>query len=346
MKITWGSKLPIQETQCQENYTYNTPEEAAREAQSRVQHQIERKGYSYDIPSSPPDLPMLAQEYGKDRYWEPGFATQPKLDGIRCVATNETMLSRKNRSFSSAPWISLLLSYLPEHIKLDGELYIPNTPFHTIQSYIMRETPDRTVSGIIEYHIFDCIDTNQSFGYRYETCKQAFDILEKAYINIRTTANHPLQKFQYYSTKFPFKLVPTLFHEEQVSTKVGKQIIEEQLAHWKSLKFEGVMIRDLETPYEINKRSHSLLKYKTFLDHEFKIIDVIEGHDKQAVFVCTTDDGTEFRVSPKYNKSRRQQILLYKQNYVGKWLKVEHEGFFETGKPRCPVGVYIYDSRP
>ncbi len=67
---------------------------------SRIAYQRDRKGYSVEIPTSRPSLPMLAQEYKKN----PEFAQtalQPKLDGIRCIMSNEGLLSRKNRYFTS-----------------------------------------------------------------------------------------------------------------------------------------------------------------------------------------------------------------------------------------------------
>lgn len=339
--INWGSRLPVRLTDCNDIITLSSPEKAEQEYKSRIAHQIERKGYTETIPTSVPDLPMLAQIYNPKFQFDE-FAVQPKLDGIRCIATKNDMISRRNSQITSSPSIALLLNYLPEEIKLDGELYIPNTPFNTIQSYIMRQTPDPGISKIVEYHIFDVIDIEAPFTERYNAALHMLSILEETYFRIRTTPHHPLQSHPWFSQHFPFKIVPTNFFNCSSSSPEGQKIIKSEFDAWKGLGYEGAMIRDSSSPYEPNKRSRNLLKYKSYHESEFKIVDIIPGHNDQAVFVCKTGTSTT-NINPKFSHARRRQILKYKHHYIGMWLKVEHEGQNETGKLRCPVGTDIID---
>lgn len=343
--ISWGrltmatAHTPPQETPAANQEIPCGSEEAAiSEFYSRVRYQKERKGYTEHIPSAPPSLPMLAHEYKGNPGFK-GYAFQPKMDGIRCVLSRDGLLSRKNRLITSCPHIELYLQRIPDGIKLDGELYIPNTPFNTIESYVMRGVADRA-SLEIEYHVFDIVDTEAPFEARIEEANRIVNLLEEAYIYYRTTPDHPYPKLRYFSQKCPFKLVQTVIIPDP--NDVTDETIDHNFKYFLSQKYEGMMVRDLHAPYEINKRSKSLLKMKHFVDSEFEIIDVVAGSEKQGIFVCKTTTGEEFRCSFRGTKAKRQNILRYKDNYIGKFLKVEYEGLFPTGVPRCPVGVHYF----
>jgi len=344
--VSWGRithanvNTPPQETAlATQEIPCDSEESAISEFYSRIRHQKDRKGYTETIPTAPPSLPMLAQEYKGMPEFQ-GFAFQPKLDGIRCVLSKDGLLSRKNRLITSCPHIELYLQRIPDGIKLDGELYIPNTTFNTIESYVMRNTPDRACLEI-EFHVFDVIDTEAPFEVRIEEANRIVNLLEDAYVYFRTTPDHPYQKLRYFSQKCPFKLVQTIIEPDP--TVITDSLIDHHFKYFLSQKYEGMMVRNLQAPYEVNKRSKSLLKMKHFVDSEFEIVDVVAGSEKQGIFVCQTSNGETFRCSFRGTKGKRQNILRYKDNYIGKFLKVEFEGFFPSGVPRCPVGVHYFD---
>jgi DNA ligase-1 len=65
--------------------------------------------------------------------------------------------------------------------------------------------------------------------------------------------------------------------------------------------FEGIMIKDVDAPYEC-KRSHAWLKQKPFIEVSLEIIDVEEGTGRNAgrlgALVCSgVDDGRSIRVN-------------------------------------------------
>jgi DNA ligase-1 len=335
--ISWGRCLNNNITQKNAGGSQALPNSTLSEYQSRVDYQINRKGYSRDIPTSQPSLPMLAQEYKRN----PRFnhtALQPKLDGIRCIMSRDGLLSRKNQLFTSCPHLELYLSKIPEGVKLDGELIIPNTPLQTIYSYVMRNTPDLVACQEIEYHVFDVIDTDAPFSERIYEAQRIVEIMEEFYIKARTDVNHPFQKVRYFSKKCPFKMVHTVLYEICPTDEE----LQDQFDEYKSAGYEGMMIRNANAPYEINKRSAGLLKMKAFVDSEFEIVDVIPGTNREGVFVCATSHGKEFKCSFKATRAKRQQILTYRENYIGKWLKVEFEGLTDSGIPRCPVGIHYF----
>jgi len=109
--------------------------------------------------------------------------------------------------------------------------------------------------------------------------------------------------------------------------------------------YEGIMIRETSSIYEVGKRSNFLLKYKAFETDEFKIIDVNEGTGREkgaAIWVCKVGD-QQFSVRPEGPLEVRKQFLKEKQKYIGKQLTVRYQNLTALGIPRFPVGVVIRD---
>jgi len=245
----------------------------------------------------------------------------------------------------SCPHINLYQNHIPEAIKLDGELIIPRTPLKIIESTVMRDRPQTTNSptySVVEYHVFDIINVDMPFVDRYTLLKSIIQKLEEVYLKW-SDSQHCMNTHIYKTKLFPFKLVPTVFHNESPS----QEIIDQHFQECRKQGYEGSILRNAYGPYEIDRRSPHIIKKKEFHDHEFKIVDVVERKNKTGVFVCETHDGSDtFECSYRDTETKRRQILTYKYNYIGKYLQVEHEGIDpDSGKPRCPEGIN-YMSKP
>lgn len=124
---------------------------------------------------------------------------------------------------------------------------------------------------------------------------------------------------------------------------------EEQLVayHKKFLQenYEGTILRHSDSPYEINKRSSSLLKYKDFLDEAFEVVDIVpsESRPTQGVVVCKTINklGKEvtFNTGMKFSHQEREEILTNKKNYIGSKAEVRYFELSDEGICRFPVCV-------
>lgn len=336
--IKWGQSLPIHETENVITDTLSSPEEAEREYYSRIRKQTDRRGYEVDIPTCKPLMPMTCQEYKKlPSYQE--YALQPKLDGIRCLISKEQIVSRRNTLLRSIPHIELYARHLPDGVILDGELIIPNTPLNIIEGYVMKQVPDLKTCKEIQFHIFDMIDIEAPFIERYKAAELVFEGLEEKYSYYRFNPKSPYKDHPYFSTKFPFKMVETIVFEESPTEIKIDEYFDEKIDQG----HEGIIIRNLHGPYQIDTRSSHILKKKEFFDNEFEIIDVIEGKNKQGIFVCKTHDGGTFSCSFKGTHGIRKQQLIQRTFYIGKWLRVEHEGINpDTNKPRCPIGIHWF----
>lgn len=198
-------------------------------------------------------LPMLAQDYKKQkkRVQFP-VMIQCKIDGTRCIYNTTTgqISTRQGKEYNIIKESGELydeLKSLPKGLILDGELYTNKVNFEDLG--VLRKTKKLTKEDLtnlqkIEYHIYDIIDTKITFENRNKLIQNLFK--EKNYnklIYVPTYKVNSENEIQEYHIKF----------------------LEE--------KYEGTMIRKIDSLYKIKQRSSDLLKYKDFQDSEFKIVD-------------------------------------------------------------------------
>jgi DNA ligase-1 len=277
--------------------------EAVEHVKKLIQNKIEKQGYSEEIPSSVPDLPMLALSYSKTTAVPDMVYVQPKLDGIRCIATSTTMISRRNIPITSCPHIQDALKNLPPGITLDGELYIPNSKFEDQLSSIKRDDPNKESYKVL-YNVFDIVNL-ESQVYRFT-------------------------KLENLNLPYPIKKVPTEL--------IPSHHIEKYMDNYLLEGYEGMIIRNPDGVYEKNKRSKFLYKYKRYSDYWTKIVD-IEGGKKGttdedcAVFVVSSPNGKLFRVTPAFPKDTRRAMLQMKWKYIGCKTQIRYENATEEGIP-------------
>lgn len=286
-------------------------------------------GYDYTIEGSQSkfdDLlkPMLAQSYEKhaNKLEYPCF-TQPKLDGIRCLARRKgdtvTLYSRKGKELDLVPHINeALLCLLEDGDCADGELYTYGWDFQKIVSAIKKTSED---TPGIQYWIYDLPNMknkDEPFNKRFSYEKQR-KIVEASGDN------------------GPLVVVET----PVVNSEQDLRMYEERYIQ---RGFEGSMARNADSLYLFGYRSVDLLKVKRFLDAEYKIIGVTDGvsiEEGCAIFTCVTPDGQEFSVRPMGTHEERKQMFLDQDTYLGKMLTVKYQELSNDGIPRFPVGLHV-----
>ena len=200
--------------------------------------------------------PMLAKTYSGLPLWEDLYA-QPKLDGMRCIATKEGLFSRQGKPILGCPHIVEALeeafSENPDLI-LDGELYNHKLKedFNKLMSLCKKQDPTAEElaesKAMVEYHIYDVPSfAHLSFSTRLNKLGNLFIDYEwdTPIVEVYTVA---ILSLEGYNT----------FHGECVEAG-----------------YEGSMLR-LDKGYE-QKRSKNLLKRKDFLDDEFEVVKLVEG---------------------------------------------------------------------
>lgn len=315
-----------------------TPEQQAqKEVEAKITKQKDR-GYTenvQDVDSSAKKIsPMLAHKYSdyKDDITEENIASQPKLDGIRCIGTDTGLFTRNGKPITAAPHIfeqvQRLLSFIGlPGAKIDGELYNHDlkADFNKITSLVRKQSPNEAelaqAKQLLQYHIYDLDVEGQSFRQRSALLRLAHSQLGRVVPDVR--------------------LVHTIFH---TGVLVGEEQIPELdycYGQWLQAGYEGQMVRLANSVYE-HSRSKSLLKRKEFIDAEFKILDIEEGvGNRSGMMGRIKFEGfdSNARGSHEYFK----ELLANKDKYIGKMATVRYQNLTPDGKPRFPVMIDIRD---
>lgn len=266
--------------------------------------------------------PMLAAKWedrmNKVKY--PVFV-QPKLDGIRCLASRDGLFSRTGKEIVAVPhiWESLapLFEANPDLV-LDGELYNHElkADFNQIVSLVRKTKP--TAEDIaesaqkVEYHVYDMPSHDGKFGERFS----ALTFVDCDHVVLVDT-----QK---------------LFDQEQVDALYITHMAD---------GYEGGIIRE-DAQYE-QKRSKHLLKRKDFEDDEFEIIRIEEGqgnwsgYAKRVVFRNDLD-GREVGAGLAANQELAKQLLEEADEYVGKQVTIRFFTRTPDGVPRFPIAKVLH----
>jgi len=267
--------------------------------------------------------PMLAKNFDdyKEKISYPVFS-QPKLDGIRCVVSNSGMFTRNGKPIPSCPHIREQLQPLFDKdpsLVIDGELYSHTFKhdFNKITSLVKKTKPTEAdleeSARLVEYWVYDIIDTTKVFSKRIEFVSKALK-------------------------DFPsIKIVDT-----EIAN--NSDTLDNLYGHYMEEGFEGQMVR-LDTKYE-NKRSKNLLKRKEFQDSEYTILDVIEGEGNKAgmagAMLFKNELGIEFNSNIKGDRAYLKEIWDNKNEYIGKEATIKYFNLTPDNKlPRFPYVIKV-----
>jgi len=244
----------------------------------------------------------------------------PKLDGLRCIArksnNNVKLWSRGGKPITSLPNIAEELNKIMENGEIwDGELYSHETSFNDITHIVRQEKELPEGYEKILYNIFDMISSSP-FRDRYSHLKSKIK-------------NSKLLKIvETYSETFSNENIE-MYHDKFTKNK-----------------YEGVIIRvDNDSPYE-QKRSTNLLKFKKFIDSEFKVVGFNLGKPGSKLNgLCANlvleinikGEIKTFEAKPDGPFETLKYIAENFDNYKGKMVTVKFQEYNEYGIPRFGV---------
>lgn len=142
------------------------------------------------------------------------------------------------------------------------------------------------------------------------------------------------------------------FEERMQFVTVETKLIQKKRqlipVHKKFVKqgYEGTMIRERTSVYEVGQRSNYLLKHKDFQTEEYEIVGATTGHGRDAnavVWKCKTCDGTTFNARPEGTIESREDKYRRRDAFMGKMLTVRFQNLTSSGVPRFPVGLAVRD---
>ena len=253
-------------------------------------------------------LPMLANKWeDRQKYISEPFYVQPKLDGVRLLVSKDGGISRTGKII---PGTEILGEGLKEGQYVDGEAFDHNLNFEELTSTF------KTDPLKLKFYVFDFFDLKKltmTFEERLDVAK---------------SLSNP--------------------HYEYVETFSVKKHTDMNGFHKMFMQqgYEGTMIRDKDSVYEVGQRSNYLLKHKDFQTEEYEITGAKTGNGRDAdavVWVCKTQDDREFTVRPEGTIIQREEDYKNHKKYIGKMLNVRFQNLTALGVPRFPVGVVIRD---
>ena len=275
---------------------------------------------------------MLASKW-KDRIKKVNFPMlyQPKLDGIRCLMTKTSSVSRSNTPINVIPHIEESLKKMfdnVENLKVDGELYnhALRDDFQKLISIVRKDKPtDENLAMSkkhMQYWIYDIPtigDLDESVAWAYRMA--AFEVECVKY-------NIPMDHI-------------VIVHTESVSDlKDADRLHEKYLA----LGYEGSMYRTGDTTYK-NSRSRDLLKRKEFFDEEVEVTRIEEGKGNWAgyakQFFCKTSDGVEFKSNIRGSQEYLKGVLEERDFYIGKSATLRYFRKTDDNVPYLPVIINL-----
>lgn len=273
----------------------------------------------------------------------------PKLDGIRCLITEEGAVTRSLKPIPNT-YIRNKLKALP--VGFDGELIVG--------SMTGNDVFNRTTSGVMSeagepqfiFHVFDNFRHPGAFVGRFASVRKRM-----SYVSYDVC---PAFALPHHEMASPTELAAY----EQCCVRQG---------------FEGIMIRDPAGSYKFGRATRkegSLLKYKRFEDAEATIIGIKEkqhnaneakinalgltersthkankiGTGVLGAFECVREvagDGAKsiyFDLSG-FTDQQREEFWEARDKLVGRTVKFKHQGLTPEGKPRFPVFQGFRDAR-
>ena len=303
-------------------------------------------------------FPMLAKAWkdGEKHLHFPLYV-QPKLDGVRCLmyltkknggVKNVVAYTRTKKPFPSIDYVKkIAYPYLNalydetknQSIYLDGELYKHGKKLQDISGDSRDAEADTSADNADrnEYHIYDCFypkELDTPYHERLEQLNAVWASLDEEHAKV-------------------LKQVPTsIVSSLPAASKKYQQFIKQG--------YEGAMLRNKDGPYLANAaktgafmRSKDLVKLKPKFTDEYEVVGYTEGSkgkDKGAIlWVCQTEDGLEFNVTPKdITYAERYELFTdaeenFETKYKGRMLTVEYEDLSKTGVPQRAKALTFRD---
>ena len=216
-----------------------------------------------------------------------------KLDGVRVITIIQgdkvEMFSRNGKQFHNfGHIIAEIEAVIKDHpvpypLVLDGEVMSAN--FQDLMKQVHRKDGKQSTDAVL--HLFDTIPLGCFQAGSWDKPQSFRSAITKAWVEDHTSVLKHVQALDW--------------EEVDLSTNEGQQRFVELNKAAVDGGYEGVMIKDVDAPYEC-KRTHAWLKAKPFIEVTLEVTDVEEGTGRNegrlgAVVCAGVDDGKDIRVN-------------------------------------------------
>ena len=276
------------------------------------------------------EVPIFSCQLAQDSDDHPSKMTgrkrlEVKLDGVRVLAHinnfgDVTMYSRNGKVFENFEHIAIELkkAVAPLSAKLtgghggyilDGEVMA--TSFQDLMKQARRKKDAKADDSV--FHVFDILPAEEFYeGYWNAQQYKRLERLERARDVFETIPG--------------VRLMPGI--DVDLDTSEGQDVMRRYADEAIEQGFEGIMIKDLDAPYEC-KRSGFWLKWKPVHDFDLKVVGVEEGTGKNVgrlgALICEgTDQGKHIRVNvgSGFTDAQREEIWRDQSDAIGQTVVV------------------------
>jgi DNA ligase-1 len=246
--------------------------------------------------------PLLLAHTVEEDFDPTGWLESEKLDGVRAYWNGEMLISRGGNVYQAPEWFVAGLPKIP----LDGELWMGRGKFQATTAIVRRMVGgDEWVH--IMYMVFDAPNIEGGFENR-----------------LRFLETLSLPEY-------------AMVHEHTVCD--GKAGLRSRLKAVSEDAGEGLMLRKPDSLYEA-KRSHTLLKMKTFHDAEAVVIGYEPGKKankgKTGALVVQIPNGKTFSVGTGLSAKDRETPPP-----IGATITYSYTELTNDGKPKCAAFVGV-----
>jgi DNA ligase-1 len=243
-----------------------------------------------------------------------------KLDGVRVLTiirgNKVEMFSRNGKQFHNFGHIiaeieEVIKDYpVPYPLVLDGE--VMSSDFQDLMKQVHRKDGKQTTDAVL--HLFDTIPLGNFSNGSWDKPQSFRSNITKHWVE---------------EHKSVLKHVQALDWEEvDLSTPEGEKRFVELNKAAVDGGYEGVMIKDVDAPYEC-KRTHAWLKAKPFIEVTLEVKDVEEGTGRNegrlGALVCVgEDDGRMVQVNcgSGFSDSDRDSFWSSRSSLIGQLVEV------------------------
>ena len=243
-----------------------------------------------------------------------------KLDGVRvlavCKGGKVELFSRNGKQFHNFPHIIKEIEAVlerkpsPYDCVLDGE--VMSKDFQDLMKQVHRKDGKAATDSVL--HLFDFIPLK--------------DFLEGGWDKPQTYRSNLVKYWVLENNDILEHVTACEWEEVDLSTPEGNKRFVELNKTAVDGGYEGVMIKDVDAPYEC-KRTHAWLKAKPFIEITLKVVDVEEGTGRNegrlgAVIVEGEDDGYNYRLNcgSGFTDAQRDEYWAERDSLIGQLVEI------------------------
>ena len=243
-----------------------------------------------------------------------------KLDGVRVLAVCKSgkveLFSRNGKQFHNFPHIIAEIESVlerkpsPYDCVLDGE--VMSKDFQDLMKQVHRKDGKAATDSVL--HLFDFIPLK--------------DFLEGGWAKPQTYRSNLVKYWVLENEDLLEHVQACEWEEVDLSTDEGNRRFVELNKTAVDGGYEGVMIKDIDAPYEC-KRTHAWLKAKPFIEITLTVVDVEEGTGRNegrlgAVIVEGEDDGYNYRLNcgSGFTDAQRDEYWTERASLIGNLIEI------------------------